>query len=270
MLIAYSIFQVRCRKLRIMQSLLAQWYKGGTLVFGHRGASAYAPMNTISAFELAAEQGADGIELDVHRSPDGHAVICHDFTVDSTTDGSGPVAGMTLAQLKALDAGSWLGDDFRGVRIPTLDEVFEAIGDKLLVNVEIKSKSRETDGVEQVVADVIVRCEMQQRVIVSSFNPLALKRFREIMPEVPIGFLYEPDMPVDTQAMMRQLDLPHEARHPQHMMIDAAYMQGAQAENYRVNTWTVNDPEQAVALRDLGVNAIITDKPDVIIQALRG
>ena len=251
-----------------MQSLLDSWYKGGTLVFGHRGASAYAPMNTLPAFELAAEQGADGIELDVHRAKDGHAVICHDFAVDSTTDGFGLVTEMTLAQLKSLDAGSWFGDEFRGTRIPTLDEVFEAVGNQVLVNVEIKSEARETDGVEQVVADVIAKHGMAQRVIVSSFNPLALKRFREIMPDVPIGYLYSADVPDEIKALMR--DLTHEARHPHHAMVDAAYMRWAKAENTRVNTWTVNDPARAVELRDLGVDAIITDRPDVILQAVRG
>jgi glycerophosphoryl diester phosphodiesterase len=251
-----------------MQALLDRWYQGRTLVFGHRGAKAYAPMNTIPAFELAVAQGADGIELDVHRSKDGHAVIVHDFTVDATSDGSGRVTEMTLAQLKALDAGSWFDEKFRGVRIPTLDEVFEAVGSRALVNVEIKSDSAETDGVEEVVADVIQRHEMASRVIVSSFNPLTLQRFRAILPDVPVGFLYAPNMPVDTIGLMQQLGLPHEAKHPRHEMVDADYM--AQHAGYRVNAWTVNDAAEAVRLRDLGVDAIITDVPDVILQAVRG
>jgi glycerophosphoryl diester phosphodiesterase len=248
---------------------LDSMYNGSTLVFGHRGASAYAPMNTIPAFILAAEQGADGIELDVHRSKDGHAVIVHDFTVDHTTDGSGRVDAMTLAELKALDAGSWFGDSFVGTRIPTLNEVFEAVGQRVYINVEIKSESPETDGVEQLVADVIAQYNMQERVIVSSFNPLTLKRFRDILPDVAIGFLYAPGMPVDTQSLMKQLDLTHQARHPYHEMIDRIYMEWAKDESYRVNTWTVNDPARAVELRNLGVDAIITDKPDEILKALR-
>lgn len=253
-----------------MQAILDAMYRGQTLIFGHRGASAAAPMNTIPAFELAAAQGADGIELDVHRSKDGHAVIVHDFTVDATSDGSGQVAEMTLAELKALDAGSWFSETFAGAQIPTLDEVFEAVGSRLYVNVEIKSQTQETDGVEQVVADVIARHNMAQRVIVSSFNPLALQRFRALMPDVPLGFLYSPGMPVDTLALMRELGLPHEARHPHESLIDIAYMDWAKAEGYRVNTWTVNDPARGVELRDLGVDGIVTDVPDVMIAALRG
>lgn len=227
-------------------------------------------MNTLPAFALAAEQGADGIELDVHLTRDGHVVVVHDFTVDATTNGSGRVTEMTLDELKALDAGSWFGDAFRGVTIPTLDEVFEAVGDSLLVNVEIKSKAVETDGVEQAVADVIARHDMTRRVIVSSFNPLTLNRFRDILPQVPIGFLYQAGMSIDTEEVMKQLGLKHEARHPHHSMIDAAYMAWAITEGYRVNAWTVNDAARAVELRELGVDAIITDAPDVILQAVRG
>lgn len=237
-----------------------------TVVFGHRGAKAYAPMNTIPAFELAYEQGAVGIELDVHRSKDGHPVIVHNFTIDETTNGEGNVTQKTLAELKALDAGSWFSDEFIGVQVPTLDEVFEAVGQKLLINVEIKSMDQETDGVEQIVADCIRRHAMSERVIVSSFNPYTLKRFRAIMPEVMMGFLYAPNVPMDTTSIME--DYPHEARHPYHDMIDEAYMTWAKERNYYVNTWTVNDPDRAEDLQRLGVNVIVTDVPDIILDAL--
>ncbi len=250
----------------MLQQSLQNMYQGRTLVFGHRGAMAYAPMNTIPAFELAFEQGAHGIELDVHRSKDGYPVIVHDFTVDATSDGSGTVTEMTLAQLKELDAGSWFDEKFRGTRIATLDEVFEAVGQKLFVNVEIKSMTAETDGVEQVVADCIVRHMMQTRVIVSSFNPYTLKHFRKIAPDVPIGYLLEPELQ-KTQILMTKID--HEARHPYHNMIDEKYMAWAQDEGYFVNTWTVNDPERAKALHALGVHGIITNNPDTILEALQ-
>ena len=239
---------------------------GKTVVFGHRGAKAYAPMNTIPAFELAYEQGAVGIELDVHRSKDGYPVIIHNFTIDETTNGEGTVTDKTLAELKALDAGSWFSDEFKDVQIPTLDEVFEAVGQKLLVNVEIKFAERETDGVEQVVADCIRRHHMAERVIISSFNPYTLQRFHEIMPEVMIGFLYQADMDRDTKSVMD--GYPHDARHPYHEMIDEAYMYWAKEHGYYVNTWTVNDPNRAKELQKLGVNVIVTDVPDLILDAL--
>jgi glycerophosphoryl diester phosphodiesterase len=250
----------------MLQQVLQEMYQAGTLIFGHRGAMAYTPMNTIPAFELAFEQGAHGIELDVHRSHDGYPVVVHDFTVDATSDGNGTVTDMTLAQLKELDAGSWFDEKFRGTRIPTLDEVFEAVGQKLFVNVEIKSMTPETDGVEQVVADCIARHKMQNRVIVSSFNPYTLKRFREIAPDIALGYLLMPQIPT-THILMSKAD--HEARHPYYEMIDEKYMAWAQDEGYFVNTWTVNDPERAKALHALGVHGIITNNPDTILEAVR-
>ncbi len=241
-------------------------YQGRTLVIGHRGASAYAPMNTLPAFELALQQGAHGIELDTHLSKDGHLIVLHDFTVDHTTDGSGAAKNMTLAELKALDAGSKFGAQFAGTRIPTLDEVFESVGGKLFINVEIKSESTETDGVEQAVAECIARHHLMTSVIVSSFNPLALQRFRSILPTVAIGYLYHPQWTFAPEVMDA---LPHEARHPHHSMIDAAYMEQARAHGWRVNTWTVNDVDEARRLHGLGVDAIITDQPDVMIEALK-
>lgn len=235
------------------------------LIFGHRGASAYAPMNTVLAFQLAADLRADGVELDVQRTRDGELVVIHDFTVDATTDGSGSVAEMTLDQIKALDAGRWFGPGYAGLRVPTLDEVFEAIGGRLLVNVEIKSLALEPDGLEDAIAACIDRHRMSSRVVVSSFNPLALIRFRQVMPQVPLGYLYAegmPPIPDDVRAR-----LTHEASHPHHEMIDAASAKALREAGQRIHTWTVNDPERALALRDLGVDLIISDQPDVIRHA---
>ncbi len=237
--------------------------KGRTLIFGHRGAKAYAPMNTIPAFELAAQQSADGVELDVWLSKDGYPVIIHDDTVDGTTDGHGNVQEMTLEQIKALDAGSYFDATFAGKRVPTLDEVFEAVGKRLIINVEIKSNETRRVGIEQVVADCIARHQMQRRVIVSSFDPRVLKTFREIMPEVPIGYLFAPNYTFFPEVMET---LPHEARHPYHELLTPDYVNNLRG--YRINTWTVNEPERVKELIELGIDAIITDKPDMAVEVL--
>ncbi len=237
-----------------------------TLVFGHRGASAYAPMNTLPAFELAAELGADGVELDVHRSVDGHAVILHDFTVDGTTDGKGDIRQMTLAQIKQLDAGSWKDAQFVRARVPTLDEVFEAVGHKYFINVEIKSQSFRTDGVEQVVAHVIHRHNMAERVIVSSFNPLALRRFYNIAPNIPLGYLTAPDISLFTR--LYGFGMQYQAYHPYEKTITPSMIATMAKRGVIVNTWTVNNPERARELARMGVSVIISDKPDVIRDAI--
>jgi glycerophosphoryl diester phosphodiesterase len=237
-----------------------------TLVFGHRGASAYAPMNTLEAFQLAVELGADGVELDVHRSADGRLVIVHDFTVDGSTNGTGKVAEMTLAQLKELDAGSWKDAKFTGAKVPTLDEVFEAVGQELFINVEIKSMTVETDGVEKLVAELIEQYNMADRVVVSSFNPLAIQRFKAYAPHVAIGYLTADDVPAEITAYAEGMT--YEAYHPYEKSITPELVQEMDAKGVIVNTWTVNDPVRAVELAQMGVSVIITDKPDLIKEAL--
>lgn len=246
---------------------LRRLYDDQILVFGHRGAQAYAPMNTLPAFELAAEQGAQGVELDVQLSKDGEAVVIHDFTVDATTNGSGAVSALTLAELKTLDAGGWFAQEFRGAQIPTLAEVFEAFGERLIINVEIKWFSPDANGIERVVADAIQRFGLQERVIVSSFNPIVLKRFRTMAPDVPLGYLTSTHtMQSNTQPMVAMSDF--EAQHLHHEMIDARRVDWAHESGHILNAWTVNEPERARQLLLLGVQGIITDKPDVILKAL--
>jgi glycerophosphoryl diester phosphodiesterase len=209
-------------------------YKNAPLVFGHRGASHDAPENTLAAFRLAEAMGTDGIELDTSLSRDGIPVVIHDLTLDKTTNGSGYVRDLNLKQIKALDAGSSFSAQFKGEQVPTLDEVFTSLGTQMVINVELKSISLRTDGLEHTVAEVIRQHKAEQRVIVSSFNPFALRRFRAFAPHIPIGFLYSPDEPIYVRWFM--IGLRHEAKHPQHTMIDSGYMQWTRRNNYRVNT----------------------------------
>jgi glycerophosphoryl diester phosphodiesterase len=253
-----------------MQSLLDRVYQGRTLVLGHRGSSAYTPMNTLPAFEMAVEQGADGIELDVWLSKDGEAVICHDATVDGTTDGSGYIWDKTLAELKLLHAGNKFAASYPTAQIPTLTEVFNAVGDVLFINIEIKADPTMKRGVEQVVADLIKRHHMQERVIVSSFSGEVLRNFRAIAPEIPIGFLHMAKEPASAREMSLIHDLPHEADHPHHLEITPEYVAQQKALGHRINIWTLDDPVRAKELAAMGVDAIITNKPDVILEALRG
>ncbi len=252
------------------RDILASWYEDkAVLVFGHRGASAYAPMNTIPAFELAAEQGADAIELDVHLTKDGEIVIVHDFTIDHTTNSEGVVTEKTLAELKLLDAGSWFDNKFAGVRLPTLGEVFEAVGDKLYINVEIKTLSQDGDGTEEAVATCIKKHNMAERVIVSSFNPLVLKRFRLIAPEIPIGYLLYHDDPFNTEPHKTLPPTEYEALHLHHEMVNDEQMAFANQHQLIVNCWTVNESDIALKLKSAGVRGVMSDYPDRMIEVLQ-
>ena len=264
--------------------------KGRTLNIAHRGASIAAPPNTLAAFEKAIALGADGIEFDVHLSADGVPVVIHDFAVDTTTNGSGRVADLTLAQLKQLDAGVRFNPAFAGERVPTLGEVLEAVGSRLLLNIELKTTSLRDNGLEQAVIAQVKRHGLDDHVLFSSFNPFSLRRAKRIAPHIPVGLLTPLFLPPHRGGRGRGLPpyrggrgrglppyrggrgrwawlaflFPHEARHPEHKMVDARYMAWARRQGYRVNTWTVDDPAEMRRLIGLGVDGIITNVPDLL------
>ena len=248
---------------------LNYFYQGRVLNLAHRGASAQAPANTLSAFRLAAELGADGVELDAQLSRGGEVVVIHDFTVDATTDGSGPVVEKTLAELQALDAGSWFDAAFAGEHIPTLQEVMDAVGHRLLLNIEIKLPfTLANTGLEGEMVRLIEDNDLVDRVLVSSFHPLVLRRVKSLNPRIPTGLLYAHDLPIYLRRAWLAPLIPHEARHPDFSMVTPAYVQAMKARGYRVNVWTVDDPDEMRRLLGLGVDAIITNRPDVLRQVL--
>ena len=241
-----------------------------TLNIAHQGASAAAPSNTLAAFRRAAELGADGIELDVHFSADGVPVVIHDFTVDRTTDGTGRVAELTLATLKELDAGSWFDPAFAGEQIPTLAEVFETVGPHLLINVELKALPTGKDGLEQAVVDLVEAHHLADRVLLSSFNPFAIRQVRRLSPHLPIGLLYA-DTPLLRLArvlagLMRSLH--PEAMHPHWSVVDPAAVRRVHARGQRLIVWTVDDPDHMQQLARWGVDGIITNRPDRLLKVL--
>lgn len=245
-----------------MLETLDDLYRGRVLNLAHQGANAAAPANTLAAFRLAAEMGADGVELDAQLSRDGEVVVIHDFTVDRTTDGRGVVRGLTLAQLKELDAGARFDPTFAGERIPTLQEVFDAVGHRLLVNVEIKSLPGRSRGLEAEVVRLIEDNNLAHQVIVSSFNPLSLRKVKRLNPNVPTALLHAPGQSFLLRRAWLAPLAPHEFRHPHHTLVDERLMVWARREGYRVNTWTVDEPEEMRRLLALGVDGIITDHPD--------
>jgi glycerophosphoryl diester phosphodiesterase len=240
-----------------------------TLNFGHRGASHEAPANTVAAFECAAEMGADGVELDVHLSKDRELVVIHDFSLEATTNGHGPVTDKTLPELKALDAGSWFSPAFAGQRIPILQEVFDTVGHRLLLNLELKARGHRDDGLADAVVRAIERNNLFDRIVVSSFSRLALRRVRQINPRIEIGYLYYLDPLLARRPWPHDLARP-EALHPWYKMIDERYVRWAKGQGYRIHTWTVDEPAAMRRLADLGVEIIITNRPDTLRQVLLG
>jgi glycerophosphoryl diester phosphodiesterase len=237
------------------------------LVFGHRGASAVAPMNTLAAFKKAIELGADGVELDVQYTSDGKLVVIHDQTLEHSSDGTGRVVSHTLEEIQQFDAGSWFDPQFKGERIPTLGEVFDTIGDRILVNIELKSLTIPlSDGMDRDIVAFIRERNLFDQVIVSSFNPFALRRVKKKEPRIEIGLLYAPDMPtIYSHAQLRPWIKP-DALHPENIMVNEHYMEWARHKGYPVNVWTANDEDEMRRLIELGVNMIMTDYPDKLLS----
>ena len=233
------------------------------LVIGHRGASAHAPENTLAAFRLAREQGADGIEFDVKRCATGEVVIMHDVSVNRTTNGRGNVHELSLAELRRLDAGN-------GERVPLLDEVFEELGGcehpTFLFNVEVTNYQTRGDGLETAVIEVVRRHKIAHRVLFSSFNPLSVHRLSRLAPEIPRAILYAPDMPRYLREVWLGPVVAHEFRHPHFSMVTAEMVEALRNRFLRVNAWTVNEPDDIRRMVACGVAGIIGDSPRRILD----
>jgi len=240
-----------------------------TLVCGHRGACGYAPENTFAAFQKALDLGASWIEFDVQLSADGVPIILHDDTLVRTSDkgGSRRPTELTLAELKELDAGAWFAHEYKGEKIPTLDEVLKEFGPKLGLNIEIKSKPGfEADNkIEEKIAEAVKRFDLYETVVVSSFDPFRLAALHAYDPLIPIGALYTgraQDYPPDFDAFNLPEITGAKALHPHFKVIDAAYVEKTRELGLAINTWTVNEPKDMQRLVGLGINMIITNYPD--------
>lgn len=230
------------------------------IIFAHRGASAHAPENTLAAFELAVKLGAPAIEFDVKLTSDRQVVILHDQTLNRTTSGSGAVTKQPLAALRELDAGSWKSAEYRGEKIPTLDEVFEAVGKKLLINVELTNYATPFDGLVHEVAKLVKKHRLQERVIFSSFFPTNLVIARQLLPSVPRGqLMLEGNSGWWQRAAASLMAL--DAEHPFSEDVTANSVKRAHSKGRRIHVWTVNDPTEMRRLRSLGVDGIFTDDP---------
>jgi glycerophosphoryl diester phosphodiesterase len=233
-------------------------------VIAHRGASAHAPENTIAAFELAIEQGADGIELDVHLSRDDQPVVIHDFTLDRTTDGSGAVRDRSVRELKRLDAGSWRAVPFRGQRIQTLQEVFERFRNRTRFWVELKGGSELYPGIEERLVSTIEVYEVLDRVLLQSFDHGALARISTLNPEVRLGALIARP-PIEP--LIRSPGAAH-AICPSVDLVSAETVVEIRAATLDCHVWTVDEPAQMDRLVEWGVSGIITDRPDLLCARL--
>lgn len=236
------------------------------LVWGHRGASGYAPENTLPAFQKAVELGADGIELDVQLTKDGELIVMHDEKVNRTTDGKGWVKDFTLEELKALNANKHF-PEYGVVQVPTLKEVLELMKPTgRTINIEIKTGEILYQGIEEKVVELVHEMEMEEVVLYSSFNHYTCLKLRELCPDAYIGFLYM-DGPIRMAEYTRKYG--GDALHP--ALYNLQYptaLPEAREEGLDINVWTVNEEAYVRMCMDADVNAVITNYPDMALKVL--
>lgn len=236
------------------------------VIFAHRGASAHAPENTLAAFELALAQQADAIELDAKLTADGHVIVLHDATVDRTTGSPGRVRDLPLAQLRSLDAGSFYSEKYRGEKIPTLEEVFEALGKRTLINVELTNYNNPRDHLVETVCMLVKKFGLQKSVMFSSFFASNLSKARAYLPGVPRGLLAFPGV---VGAWARSFGFAfgrYHALHPNLKDVTPQQVQRVHRLKRRLHVWTVDAAEDMRRLFGWGVDAIFTDDPQLAVQ----
>ena len=246
-----------------------------TVIVAHRGASAQAPENTMEAFRLAVELGADAIELDVHLTDDGQLAVIHDETLDRTTDRGGPVASLTMDDIRAADAGANFHrtDDAgfafrgRGLRVPSLPEVLEWLPPSLGLVIEIKARAA-VDPLVEALRGHPVRDGDRLQVI--SFDQPAIERVHELDASIPTGYLLVPGESVEP-ALTWASSRGHTAVHPWEGDLGLDPMPTlaqAQAFGLRVGCYVVNERERMQQLAAYGIWGFVTDLPDVAVTAL--
>ena len=237
------------------------------MIFGHRGLSSLAPENTMAAFRCAVDHQVKWVEADVDVIADGTVIICHDSTLDRTTNRTGRYDDLTAADLAGIDAGGWFSPRFVGEPLPALSDLIDLMNDSgLNANIEIKPNETGKEATLRLIDGVITQLERLRpdvKVIVSSFSHLLLHLFKQRAPEVPVGCLYESRaLSGDWRSTLEIVGADY--IHPEDSGLTRQQVQEFRAEGYGVNVWTVNSPSRANELFNWGVTGVFSDVPHQI------
>lgn len=236
-------------------------------IIAHRGANRKAPQNTLPAFRIAYNENADGFETDVHMTKDGELVLCHNYSVDATSNGKGEISDYTLAELKKLDFGEYFANYYFETEIPTLREFlsFVASTDITVLNLELKTPHNGEEGLVEKTLELVKEFGLTEKLILSSFDRRLLVRAKEIDPEVKTAYLFATDEKIGEQRMIPSpkdiFDVKVDYIHPITCLVTKAMVCYMHRHGVRVNVWTVNHPAEIRRLKFCGVDGIITDMP---------
>ncbi len=239
-------------------------------VIAHRGACKVAPQNTMPAFEKGLEIGVDGFETDVHLTADGVPVLCHDYEIEETSDGHGTITSMTLDELLEFDFGGYFGDDFKGTKIPTLDEFLTLCesDDVEVMNIEIKPSKENDMTVVHKTIEAVKAHGLFDKLLISSFSAKMLLESKKIDKKCKTAFLYSPKDKIFVKIIFTAArfakGLGVSALHPHFSVVTPSYVKKAHSMGIEVNPWTVNKESDIRRLIKMGVDGIITDYPELV------
>lgn len=234
-------------------------------IIGHRGASAYAPENTIAAFDKALAMGCKYVEFDVILSADGQPFVFHDDNLKRTTNGKGEIGQVSAEYLQTLDAGKWFSRRFRGEKIPHFSEVLQWLtGSNVQANIEIKPYPGKAEETTVAVLAQINRYwpPAKELPLVSSFDLKALNLCRSLSPEMPLGLLLDK---WDDDCLNKAKELHCYSIHFNKRALSAARVKQVKEQGYAVLAYTVNRKRQAKKLFGWGVDAVFSDYPDLLL-----
>jgi len=235
----------------------------------HRGAAALAPENTLAAVQKGLSHNPDRIAIDVQQTKDGQVVVLQDITLDRTTNGSGLVKDLTLAEIKTLSAGSWFSPEFEQEKVPLLQEVLKEIDGRATLVIEIKKGGYFYPGIEENILKIIDEFDAKDWCIIHSFSTQIIKKIHELDPDIRVHKLFKamlrftPLMKADGWELFRFQDFPYVDEYSIHYRFaNKNIISKIHAMGKKVNVWTVNDKNLIEELLALGVDGIITDHPD--------
>ncbi len=242
------------------------------LLFAHRGCSKTAPENTIASFKKVQEFGIPGVELDVQMCKGGEIVVVHDLNLKRTTGFDALVEETELTEIKKLDAGSWFGKSFNGEKIPTLDEVFKLLGTSVYYDIEIKHTRKKHGELEKKLARKIHQWNFNDRVIISSFNPIAILGIRTADPQLNTAIIYCSRESIPwwlRNGGGKYICKPNILKPCKEKVNPLKMFIIKKIQGYNIVSWTIDDPVLAEKNLDQGVNGIITNAPEDLIEIIR-
>ncbi|WP_163969929.1 glycerophosphodiester phosphodiesterase [Oceanobacillus halotolerans] len=230
-----------------------------TTIIAHRGASKLAPENTMVAFKLAYQHGAEGIETDVQLTKDNVPILMHDEKINRTTNGEGFIKDLTYKQLQQYDAGKWFHRKFEGSMVPTLETFLKWIKDKpLYLNIELKNNKIDYKHLESIVYEMVTHFKLQDHTILSSFNPNSIKRMKPFQKTMDIAFLTKKGSKNILDATKQ---LGASSLHMNHKYITENLVKQSHAKNLSVRAYTVNKANHMMTCFQTGCDGIFTDLP---------